>query len=56
MNTKLRAVTDANGRALNFVTIAGQVSDYTCAAALLDELPRRNGRVSAALRPRLSMA
>ena len=40
MNTKLHAVTDANGRPLSFFTTAGQVSDYTGAAALLDDLPK----------------
>src|SRR3546814_8992191 len=36
MNTKLHAVTDANGRPISFFMTAGQVSDYTGAAALLD--------------------
>ncbi len=40
MNTKLHAVTDANGRPINFFITAGQVSDYIGAAALLDELPK----------------
>ena len=40
MNTKLHAVGDANGRPLSFFMTAGQVSDYTGAAALLDELPK----------------
>lgn len=40
MNTKLHAVTDANGRPLRFFMTAGQVSDYTGAAALLSSLPR----------------
>lgn len=40
MNTKLHAVTDANGRPFSFFITAGQVSDYTGAAALLDELPK----------------
>ena len=40
MNTKLHAVTDANGRPLSFFITAGQVSDYTGAAALLDDLPK----------------
>ena len=40
MNTKLHAVSDANGRPLSFFMTAGQVSDYTGAAALLDELPK----------------
>ncbi|MEJ5141588.1 IS5 family transposase [Gluconobacter albidus] len=39
MNTKLHAITDQNGRPLNFFITAGQVSDYTGAAALLDSLP-----------------
>ena len=40
MNTKLHAVTDANGRPLSFFMTGGQVSDYTGAAALLDDLPK----------------
>jgi transposase len=40
MNTKLHAVTDANGRPLSFFITAGQVSDYTGAAALLEDLPK----------------
>jgi transposase len=40
MNNKLHAVTDANGRPISFFIKAGQVSDYTGAAALLDELPK----------------
>lgn len=40
MNTKLYAVTDANGRPVSFFITAGQVSDYTGAAALLDDLPK----------------
>jgi integrase len=40
MNTKLHAVTDANGRPISFFVTAGQVSDYTGAAALLDGLPK----------------
>ena len=40
MNTKLHAVTDARGRPMNFFMTAGQVSDYTGAAALLDSLPK----------------
>ena len=39
MNTKPHAVTDANGRRLSFFMTAGQISDYTGAAALLDDLP-----------------
>lgn len=38
MNAKLRAVADANGRPLSFLLTAEQVSDYTGAAALLDDL------------------
>ncbi|WP_239175945.1 IS5 family transposase, partial [Citrobacter youngae] len=34
------AVTDASGRPISFFITAGQVSDYTGAAALLDELPK----------------
>lgn len=40
MNTKLHAVTDAKGRPIGFYLSAGQVSDYTGAAALLSCLPR----------------
>ena len=40
MNTKLHAVTDAEGRPLRFFMTAGQVSDYTGAAALLGGLPK----------------
>jgi len=39
MNTKLHAVTDADGRPVRFFMTAGQVSDYTGAAALLSSLP-----------------
>ncbi len=39
MNTKLHAVTDGKGRPLKFFMTAGQVSDYTGAAALLGSLP-----------------
>ena len=39
MNTKLHAVSDANGWPLSFFMIAGQVSDYTSAVAFLDDLP-----------------
>jgi len=38
MNTKLHAIADANGRPLSFFMTAGQVGDYTGAAALLDDL------------------
>ena len=40
MNTKLHAVGDADGRPLSFFMTAGQVSDVTGAAALLDDLPK----------------
>lgn len=40
MNTKLHAVTDAKGRPIRLFMSAGQVSDYTGAAALLDSLPQ----------------
>jgi len=40
MNTKLHAVADANGRPSSFFMTVGQVSDYTGAAALLDDLPQ----------------
>jgi transposase len=39
LNTKLHAVTDAKERPLKFFMTAGQVSDYTGAAALLGSLP-----------------
>ena len=39
MNTKLHAVTDADGRPLRVFMTAGQVSDDTGAAALLRSLP-----------------
>ena len=40
MNTELHAVTDANGGPISLFTTAGQVSDYTAAAVLLDSLPK----------------
>ena len=39
LNTKFHAVADAKGRPLRFFMTAGQVSDDTGAAALLDSLP-----------------
>jgi len=39
MNTKLHAVTDDSGRPVRFFITAGQVSDYTGAAALMNGLP-----------------
>ena len=38
MNTKLHAITDAKGRPIRLFLSAEQVSDYTGAAALLDNL------------------
>ncbi len=40
MNIKLHAVSDADGRPFSFFITAGQISDYTGAAALLDDLPK----------------
>ena len=40
MNTELRVVTDTIGRPIRFLITAGQVSDYTGAAALLSSLPQ----------------
>jgi len=40
MNIKLHAVADADGRPIRFFMTAGQVSDYTGAAALLGSLPK----------------
>ena len=39
MNTKLHAVTDENGRPISFFMSAGETSDFTGAAALLNSLP-----------------
>jgi transposase len=39
MNTKLHAVTDAQGRPIRFFMSAGQVSDYTGARAMMGSLP-----------------
>lgn len=39
MNTKLHAVTGENGRPISFFMSAGETSDYTGAAALLNSLP-----------------
>ena len=39
MNTKLHAVTDTSGRPIRLFITAGQVSDYTGAAALMNGLP-----------------
>jgi hypothetical protein len=40
MNTKQPAVTGAQSRPIRFFTTAGQVSDYTGAAALPGSLPK----------------
>ncbi len=40
MNTKLHAVTDADGRPIRFFITASRDSDYTGAAALLGSLPK----------------
>lgn len=40
MNTKLHAVTDAQGRPIRLHVTAGQISDYTGAAALIETLPK----------------
>ena len=39
MNTKLQAVTDTSGRPVHLFITAGQVSDYTGTAALMNGLP-----------------
>ena len=66
MNTKLHAVTDTRGRPVRFFITAGQVSDYTGAAALVNGLPEadwlladrgydagwfREGRMDKGIRP-----
>ncbi|WP_157063745.1 IS5 family transposase [Phaeobacter sp. 11ANDIMAR09] len=40
MNTKLHAITDTIGRPVRLFITAGQVSDYTGAAALMNGLPK----------------
>ncbi len=40
MNTRLHAVADAKGRPIGFFMSAGQVSDYTGAAAVPGSLPK----------------
>ena len=42
MNTKLHAVTDDSGRPVHFFITAGQVSDYTGAAASTSGRPEAN--------------
>jgi IS5 family transposase len=39
MNTKLHAITDTKGRPIRLFITAGQVNDYTGAAALMNGLP-----------------
>jgi transposase len=39
MNTKLHAVTDTSGRPVRLFMTAGQVSEYTGAAALMNGFP-----------------
>ena len=46
INTKFYAVTDADGRPLSFFMAAGQVSDSTGVAALLDALPKAQGMLA----------
>ena len=41
MNTKLHAVTDSQGRPINFFVTAGQVSDYVGARVLVRRYRRR---------------
>ena len=43
MDTKLHAVTDTSGRPIRLFITAGQISDYTGAAALLNSLPEADG-------------
>lgn len=52
MNTKLHAVTDAAGRPIRVFVTAGQVSDYTGAAALLCGLPVRHSGPACSLTTR----
>jgi transposase len=40
MSTKLHAIAEVNGCPLSFLMTAGQISDYTDAAALLDDMPK----------------
>ncbi len=39
MNANLHAICDSHGRPISFFISAGQVSDYSCARALLGSLP-----------------
>ena len=45
MNTKLHAVCDSQGRPLNLLVTAGQVSDYIDARAILSSLPNVDWRL-----------
>lgn len=40
MNTKLHAVADPQGRPIRLHVTAGQISDYTGAAAVIETLPK----------------
>jgi len=40
MNTRLLAISDANGRSLSFLIMAGQIKNYTGATASFDDLPK----------------
>ena len=42
MTTKPHAVTEGNGRPVHFFITAGQISDYTCAAAVTNGRPEAN--------------
>jgi len=44
MNTKLHAVTDEKGRPIRFFMSAGEISDYTGAAALLSSLTAQDAQ------------
>ncbi len=46
LNTKMHAVTDANGRPISFFMTAGQFSDHTGGSALLESLPKAQGKRS----------
>ena len=50
MNTKLHAVAEVNGRPLSFFMTAGKVSDCSCEAARLDDMPKAQWLLG---RPRL---
>jgi hypothetical protein len=46
MNTKLHVITDPAGGPIKFFMNAGQVSDCTCAAAVVDSLPTAEGMIA----------